>query len=128
MLLATILVEDSRTIRDNLIAALLEFADVEVLATAETASEAILAAARYAERWNLMILDLFLKEGSGLTVLRAFKDRRSDQRIVVLTNYATPDIRTRCAMAGASAVFDKSTELEAFFDYLSHERISGPPD
>lgn len=119
MLLVTILVEDSRTIRDNLIAALLEFADVEVLATAETASEAILAAALYAERWNLMILDLFLKEGSGLTVLRALKGRRSDQRIVVLTNYATPDIRSRCVMAGASAVFDKSTELEAFFDYLS---------
>ena len=120
VLLATILVEDSRTIRDNLIAALLEFADVEILATAETASEAILASARYGDRWNLMILDLFLKEGSGLTVLRAFKDRRSDQRIVVLTNYATADIRNRCTMAGANAVFDKSTELESFFDYLAN--------
>lgn len=124
--LATILVEDSRTIRDNLIAALMEFSDIEILATAESAAEATQAARLHTDRWSLMILDLFLKEGSGLTVLRALKDRRADQQIVVLTNYATQDIRSRCSTAGANAVFDKSTELEAFFVYLSKQQGPAP--
>ena len=128
MSLATILVEDSRTIRDNLIAALMEFSDIEILATAESAAEATQAARLHTDRWNLMILDLFLKEGSGLTVLRALQDRRADQQIVVLTNYATQDIRNRCSMAGANAVFDKSTELEAFFGYLSKPQGPAPGD
>lgn len=117
MPLPMILVEDSSTIRDSLIAALAELADVELLATAETASEAVLVAGRHSDAWALMVLDLFLKEGSGLTVLRALKDRRPGQHVVVLTNYATTESRDRCIKAGADAVFDKSTELDAFFDY-----------
>jgi DNA-binding NarL/FixJ family response regulator len=77
---AIILVEDSKTIRDNLIAALIELADVEMLATADTAQQAITAAIHYADRWRLMVLDLFLKEGSGLTVLRACFDRPTGGR------------------------------------------------
>ncbi|MDR6861301.1 hypothetical protein [Variovorax guangxiensis] len=41
--LITILVEDSKTIRNNLIAAMAELAGVQVVAIAETASEAIAA-------------------------------------------------------------------------------------
>ena len=118
MSLQLILVEDSATIRDSLIAALAELAKVELLATAETSSEAIQAAGRHSDTWTLMVLDLFLKEGSGLTVLRALeRRRRPGQQVVVLTNYATPDTRDRCLRAGADAVFDKSTELDAFFHY-----------
>jgi hypothetical protein len=36
---------------------------------------------------------------------------------VVLSNYATPDIRQRCAQFGADAVFDKSNEIDALVDY-----------
>ncbi|MDR6215615.1 response regulator [Paracidovorax wautersii] len=109
-----ILVEDSATIRDTLIPAMHELADIDVVATAETVLEA-LAASDHCD-WGLMVLDLFLKEGSGLTVLERLRHRPRHQRIVVLTNYATPDIRERCARLGANAVFDKSTELDAFFE------------
>lgn len=109
-----ILVEDSATIRETLIPAMHELADIDVVATAETVIEA-LAASDHCE-WRLMVLDLFLKEGSGLTVLERLRHRSPQQRIVVLTNYATADIRERCTRLGANAVFDKSTELDAFFD------------
>jgi two-component system OmpR family response regulator len=36
-----------------------------------------------------------------------------------LTNYATPDIRKRCAQLGADAVFDKSNEIDALVEYCS---------
>jgi DNA-binding NarL/FixJ family response regulator len=45
--------------------------------------------------------------------------RRTGQKVVVLSNYATPDIRKRCAQLGADAVFDKSNEIDALVDFCS---------
>ncbi|WP_411878201.1 response regulator transcription factor [Polaromonas sp. YR568] len=118
MPILTILIEDSKTIRDALIPSMAEMADVEVIAIADTAAGAIEALEEHKVSWQLAVLDLFLKEGHGLTVLRACRDRRPNQHVVVLTNYATDDIRRSCAESGADAIFDKSTELEAFFEYL----------
>ena len=122
MPLTTILVEDNKTIRDNLIPAMAEFADIEVMAVAQTSSEALVALEHHGEGWDLTVVDLFLKEGSGLTVLRACQNRPSHQIVVVLTNYPTQEMRRRCLVLGADAVFDKSNELEAFFEYCSSLR------
>jgi DNA-binding NarL/FixJ family response regulator len=65
------------------------------------------------------VVDVFLKQGSGLGVLRSCKQRNANQRAVVLSNYVNADIRARCTALGADAVFDKSKELEAFFDYCN---------
>lgn len=116
MPLATVLIEDSQTIRDSLVPALTEIADANVIAVAETATEGLAALARHADSWRLVVLDMLLKEGNGLDVLRARRERRSDQHIVVLTSYATANIRQKALEAGADAVFDKSTELDPFFD------------
>ncbi len=67
--------------------------------------------------WDLAIIDLFLKEGSGLNILKACRTRRPGQKMIVLSNHATSDVRWRCAQLGADAVFDKSTEIEALVDY-----------
>jgi DNA-binding NarL/FixJ family response regulator len=117
MPVATVLVEDSKTIRDNLIPALAELADVDVVAVAETASEAVAILEELQDRWQLAVVDLFLREGTGLTVLRAFKDRLPHQRLVVFTNYPTEEMRRRSLALGADAIFDKSKELELFFEW-----------
>jgi len=114
MPLPIVLAEDSAAIRESLIAALAEIADAEVIAVAETAAEAIEALTAHAAVWRLAILDLFLKQGHGLDVLRVVK-ARPDQRIFMVTNFATPDIRQRALAAGADAVFDKSTDLDQLF-------------
>lgn len=122
MPLMTILIEDNERIRENLIPAMAELADIEVIAIAQTASEAIVVLEQHGDGWDLAVVDLFLKEGSGLTVLRACMHRPSHQNVVVLTNYPSQEMRRRCLGLGAGAVFDKSTELEAFFDYCSSLR------
>ena len=116
MSLATILIEDSLAIRKSLIPALAEVAGVEVIATAETAEQAIAALKSHADAWRLAVVDVSLKVGNGLHVLRAGRERRRDQHMVVLTNYATPDIRRKSIEYGAEAVFDKSTEIDRFFE------------
>ena len=119
MPLLTVLVEDSKTIRDTLIPAMAELGDMEVVAVAETAREAIDHLSRLEGVWQLAVVDLFLKQGSGLDVLRACGSRRRDRIVVVLSNYATDDMRKECRDLGADRIFDKSTELDAFFDFCA---------
>ena len=113
----TYIIEDNATIRENLVGTLEELASVRTLGWAETESEAKAWIAAHRGAWDLMIVDLFLKQGSGLGILEASQDRGGDQRVVVLSNYATPDMRKRCAELGADAVFDKSNEIDALVDY-----------
>ena len=127
MTIATILIEDSFVIRSELIPALAEFADVEVVATADTAEEGIAALQAHADRWQLAVVDMLLKAGNGLQVLRAGRKRRSDQFMVVLTNYATADIRRKSSECGADAVFDKSSEIDQFLELCRQYSIGHPP-
>ena len=73
------------------------------------------------------MVDLFLKQGSGLGVLQACTERRPEQKVVVLSNYATPDIRRRCAQFGVDAVFDKSNEIDALVDFCLRAVALQPP-
>ncbi|HVK33188.1 MAG TPA: response regulator [Burkholderiaceae bacterium] len=110
--LRTFIVEDSPVIRENLIATLEEMTPVQVVGSAEDEGDA--------KRWlddpshecELVIVDVVLRTGSGLGVLRAAAQPGSPRRFVVLTNYATSDIRERCRSLGADRVFDKSSELD----------------
>ena len=115
--LRTYIVEDNATIRENLIDALEELASVEAVgaaATEDAGKEWLMA---HSGQWDLAIVDLFLRQGSGLGVLSACRTRRPGQKMVVLSNYATPDVRMRCAQLGVDAVFDKSNEIDALVDY-----------
>ena len=115
--LKTYIVEDNVTIRENLVGTLEELTCISAVGFAETEAEAVHWLAENSDQWELAIVDLFLKQGSGLGVLQAVSTRRPDQKIVVLSNYATPDIRKRCAQFGVDAVFDKSNETDALIDF-----------
>ena len=114
------IVEDSSTIRDNLLATLKELAQVEPVGTTESEHDAKRWLAQ--NDWDLAVIDLFLREGSGMNVLDACRSRRKDQKVVVLSNHSSRDVRWRCMQLGADAVFDKSTELEALVKYCGRMR------
>jgi DNA-binding NarL/FixJ family response regulator len=126
--LRTYIVEDNATIRENLIGTLEELASIEALGWAETEAEATTWMAAHEGRWDLAIIDLFLKQGSGLGVLEACRGRRPAQKVVVLSNYATEDMRKRCLQLGADAVFDKSNEIDALVDYCVGLHEAPRPD
>jgi len=115
--LKTYIVEDNATIRDNLLATLEELAGIDAVGTAETENEGKAWLLANGQQWDLAIVDLFLKQGSGLGVLEACRNRQVQQKVIVLSNYATADIRKRCAQLGVDAVFDKSNEIDALIDY-----------
>jgi DNA-binding NarL/FixJ family response regulator len=119
------IVEDSPTIRENLIDTLQELAEIEPVGTAETEHEGKEWLAANDGYWDLAIVDLFLKEGNGLNIVEACRARKPSQKLVVLSNHATNDIRWRCAQLGADAVFDKSTEIEELVEYCVSAKESG---
>ncbi len=115
--LKTFLVEDSPVIRDSLVAALEEMAPVQVVGIAEDERSAVEWLSAAGPSCDLVIVDIFLKGGSGLGVLRAANELHRPMKLVVLSNYATADMRRRCEQLGASRVFDKSNEIDALIDY-----------
>lgn len=130
-MLRAFLVEDSPVIRENLVATLEELVPLKVLGHADSEREALAWLADPAHDCDLVIVDLFLRQGSGLKVLTHLDltGRTSDR--VVLTNYATPDVRRHCLGLGASRVFDKSGEIDALIDHcllLAEQRKPAPAD
>ena len=111
------LVEDSPIIRQNLIATLEEMLPMKVVGTAENEQSALEWMRTPGSQCELMIIDIFLKAGSGLEVLKHAAKWQPQAKRVVLTNYATPDMRRRCTELGAAKVFDKSSELEELLAY-----------
>lgn len=115
--LKTYLVEDSPVIREGLIATLEELAPVKVIGTAEDEATAVKWLTQPENHCDLVIVDIFLKSGSGLGVLAAAKALAQHKTLVVLSNYATKDIRRKCLELGADRVFDKSDEIDALILY-----------
>ena len=117
--LQAFLVEDNPVIRDNLAAALEEMVPLSVVGQAEDVPSALQWFDNPAHACDLVIIDVFLREGSGIDLLRALSQRSHPADRVVLTNYATPDIRRRCLELGASQVFDKSSDIDALVAYCA---------
>ena len=118
------LVEDSSIIRDNLVAALRETAPIDIVGSADDEATAIGWLQRERAACDLVIVDIFLKSGSGLGVLKALAGTSEPKRIV-LSNHATPEIREKCLELGANEVFDKSNQLDEMLGWLKRFARSG---
>ena len=127
----TYLVEDSPLIRESLIAMLEDLAQVQMVGTAEDESTAVQWLTHPANHADLVIVDIFLKVGSGLGVLRNARAAMNNSKTVVLTNYATDDMKLKCLELGADQVFDKSNDIDALISYCTQmnnaEKITTGP-
>ncbi len=121
------LVEDSPIIRERLTESLTAPGRIEVIGYADTEHGAV-AALRDAA-WDVLVLDLQLKQGTGLGVLKALAGARPDgAKIIVLTNYAIPQFRDRSVALGADYFFDKSREyyrVKTVLEDIAASRGSG---
>ncbi|HMA06725.1 MAG TPA: response regulator transcription factor [Ramlibacter sp.] len=114
-------VEDNATICENLVSTLEELTSVKVTGTSATEDEALEWLERNGDRWDMVIVDLFLKQGSGIHLAQRIPRQRPSQKVVVFSNYINSSVRKRCAQLGVDAVFDKSTEIDSLVDYCAHQ-------
>lgn len=111
--LRVFLVEDSPSIRERLSDYLTEPGKVEIIGFAATEADA--ARELCAQVIDVAIVDLNLKEGTGIGVIEAVRVAHpsAPPTIIVLTNYAFPEFEAACRAAGADYFFDKSTQFGA---------------
>lgn len=117
--LKTYIIEDSPVIRDSLVEALQELGPIAVVGVADGEHDALAWLQDPANACDLVIVDLFLRSGSGLGVLRAMRHAPRGPSLVVLSNYTGDEMRRTCLELGAVRVFDKSTEIEALLQYCT---------
>jgi len=111
------LVDDTESVRRRLADRLSDIEGVEIVGEAETpgeATEGILATHPHA-----VLLDLGLKGGSGLEVLRGVHAKEPCIVFIVLTNHAEPAYQQRCLQLGASYFLDKSHHFETAANIVS---------
>lgn len=92
-------VDDHEIVRDGL-RSLLSERDLEVVAEASTAAEAVLRARSY--KPDVVIMDLRLPDASGVTACRDIRKESPDIRVLVLTSYPDDQAVLDAIMAGAS--------------------------
>ena len=118
MTLRVLLVEDSGVMRALLTNILEAEAYALVVGVAETEAQAKAWLDSSVGNWDLALVDLYLLEGTGVSVLEHCHDRRRDQTVVVMTNHAQDDaLRLDCLRLGANAVFQKGSELDQMLTY-----------
>ena len=121
-------VEDNVIVLESLIAALEELAPVHVVGTAADESVAVEWLRADGEHCDLVIIDIFLRTGSGLGVIAAARRKRPDAALVVLSNYATDEMHARCLASGADRVFDKSRDIDQLVAYCIALSTRAPGD
>jgi two-component system, NarL family, response regulator DevR len=111
-------VEDSELIRKRIIENVDALDGFNVVGFAQSADEAIESINRL--KPDVVITDIQLKQGSGIDVVRQMRAHPYDPRprIFVLTNYAFPEYRYQCSVAGADDFFDKSSEYDRFLSHM----------
>lgn len=117
--LRAFIIEDSPTVLENLGGLLEDLELVEVVGTAAAQAEACAWMDGRTNGCDVAIIDMFLASGSGLDVLEHMRSYERPPERVVLTNYATSEMRLRCKELGAEAVFDKSTEFQELVAWLA---------
>ena len=114
-----LVIDDAAAIRSRLRALV---ADVRGIDSVLEASNLPEARQLLAERTpDVVVLDLHLRTGHGLELLRDLKRDRSEIQVIVLTNDATDHHRRSCTALGADYFFDKSTQFEAVLQVLERE-------
>src|SRR5947207_5685437 len=115
--LRVLLIEDSPLIRERLFESLVDPGRIEIVGEADTEEAAVTLLS--AAPWDVLVLDLQLKHGTGLGVLRSLISHRApDAKVIVLTNYAFPQYRAKSLALGADFFFDKSREYHRVREVL----------
>ena len=113
-------VEDCVEVRTRVSREMAHIDGIELVGCAERAGEAI--ACIRGSRPDVVVLDLQLREGTGIDVLRELRTDDQPPLMIVLTNQSDPTSRERSLRAGARHYFDKSTEFHEFLTLLTQLR------
>ncbi len=119
------LVEDLPAVRALVIENLEEIPGVELAGCAETESGAL--SWLQSHECEVLILDLELKEGNGIGVLKALAATEKPHGLVkiIYSNHVRPNIRRIAARLGAAYFFDKTLDTPRLRELLETLSATG---
>ncbi len=127
MTLRIFLVEDSAAMRAHLTDRLVTGADVAVVGVASTETQAKHWMESNPDQWDVAVVDLFLREGTGAGVVEHCRKLHPSQVVLVMTNHAKNDrLLQDCKRLGADAVYHKATELDDLVAYCARRATQNP--
>jgi DNA-binding NarL/FixJ family response regulator len=106
----TLLVADDHEVIRSGIASIVSDADVEVVANAATGSEAFELTTIH--RPDVVLLDVRLPDGDGLTILERIKEQFPDQAVVMLSAFDNPTYVAKAVKLGANGYLIKSCDRQ----------------
>jgi DNA-binding NarL/FixJ family response regulator len=105
-----LIADDSAPVRERLADLLGDVDNVVVVGAAADASETLTEIQSLHP--DVVILDVQMPAGSGISVLRWAQREAVKAKFIMLTNFPYAQYRKTCLEAGASYFFDKSSEFE----------------
>jgi two-component system nitrate/nitrite response regulator NarL len=105
-----LLVDDHQMVSQSLRMILEQEADIEVVATARSATDAVAAAE--AHRPQVILLDYYLPDGDGLSAVAPIRAKDPDIKVILLSGSDDPYALGRAVEAGCVGYLDKVGSLE----------------
>jgi len=116
--LRVFIVDDSAELLQAVCETLSDFALARCVGSALSERDAAAWLDAPTEPWDVLVIEPRLQQGNGLALLERCRHRAPHQKVLVLTHYATDQMRQYCLSQGADAVFDKGVQLVAFMGQL----------
>ena len=111
-----VLVEDSPVIRESLMDLLSDGDQNRVIGTADTEDEGFEFISHHPA--DIAIIDISLREGSGIGLLRRLSRLERSPKLIVYTNQYSRQLHDRCTQLGATQVLSKSGDFSELLDVL----------
>jgi len=115
-MIRAIVADDHAVVRRGLRELLAESSEVTVIGEAGTARETLEQVRN--GKWDVLVLDINLPDGSGLDVLRQVKQEYPQLPVLILTIYAEEQFAVRALRAGAAGYLTKESAPEELLDAI----------
>ena len=116
MSIKVVVADDHEVVRSGL-ASLLEGSDIKVVAEAANGEEAVDQAVKYEP--DVILLDIRMPGGDGLTALERIRSEAPDTRVVMLSTYDNPTYVARSVALGASDYVLKGSSRKELIGAIS---------
>ncbi len=111
-----LIIDDSLQVRERIAALLAESPQIHIAGQAGNGHDALDAVQSL--RPDTVILDIRLPDQSGIELLKIFKARYPEMRVIMLTNHDNALYRQQCRQRGADHFLSKTKEFEKIVDTI----------
>ncbi|HMW37657.1 MAG TPA: response regulator transcription factor [bacterium] len=105
-----LIIDDSELIRERLKTLITEECRDVFIETEARAAQALESVSTI--RPDVVILDIKMRDGSGVGVLTQIKNLSSPPIVIMFTQHPYPQFKSRCIFYGADYFLDKSTDMD----------------